>query len=214
MLKKILRPAASAKSEPLPIIVVSGLPRSGTSMMMKMLAEGGLPLVTDSIRSADEDNPNGYFEFEPVKALTDGQHDWLAGADGKAVKVVSALLEHLPAGKHYRILFMERDLKEILASQHKMLERRGELSAADDARMQAQFRGHLGAIKYWLARQPNMEVLYVDYNRMMADPDAYCPRIADFVGLPVDLARMRSVPNQRLYRNRAAEPPGGAPAEP
>lgn len=214
MLKKILRSPASSKPEAQPIIVVSGLPRSGTSMMMKMLAEGGLPLVTDSLRSADEDNPNGYFEFEPVKALTDGQQDWLAGTGGKAVKVVSALLEHLPAEHRYRILFMERDLKEILASQHKMLERRREPSATDDAQMEAQFREHLGAIKYWLARQPNMEVLYVDYNRMMADPDSYCPRIADFVSLPLDMARMRSVPNQRLYRNRAAEPPGAGSAKP
>jgi hypothetical protein len=214
MLKKILRSRDSAKPEAQPIIVVSGLPRSGTSMMMKMLAEGGLPLVTDSIRSANEDNPNGYFEFEPVKALADGHHDWLAGASGKAVKVVSALLEHLPAGQRYRILFMERELKEILASQHKMLERRREPSVTGDSQMEAQFREHVAAIKYWLARQPNMEVLYVDYNRMMADPGAYCPRIADFVRLPLDLARMRSVPNQRLYRNRVAEPPGSGPGEP
>lgn len=214
MLKKILRSRTSSKPETAPIIVVSGLPRSGTSMMMKMLAEGGLPLVTDSIRSADEDNPNGYFEFEPVKALTDGQHDWLAGAGGKVVKIVSALLEHLPAGQHYRILFMERDLKEILASQQKMLARRREPSATGDAQLEAQFREHLAAIKYWLARQPNMEVLYVDYNRMMADPDAYCPRITDFVHLPLDVARMRSVPNQRLYRNRVTEPPASGSGEP
>ncbi len=205
MLKKLLRPSASAKSEAGPIIVVSGLPRSGTSMMMKMLTEGGLPPLTDSIRAPDEDNPNGYFEFEPVKALTDGRQDWLASAPGKAVKVVSALLEHLPAGHHYRILFMEREIGEILLSQHKMLERRHESSATPDAQMEAQFRDHLGAIKYWLARQPNMDVLYVDYNRMMAGPDDYLQRIVDFVGLPLDLAAMRSVPNQSLYRNRAAE---------
>lgn len=183
-------------------------------MMMKMLAEGGLPLVTDSIRAADEDNPNGYFEFEPVKALSGGNEDWLANADGKAVKVVSALLERLPPGRHYRILFMERDLKEILASQQKMLIRRQEQSKAGDAEMAAQFSEHLAAIKYWLARQPNMDVLYVDYNRMLADPEAYCQRITDFVGLGLDSARMRSVPNQRLYRNRAAEmpaPPGSQP---
>jgi hypothetical protein len=214
LFKKLLRPAPQARPEAQPIIVVSGLPRSGTSMLMKMLAEGGLPLVTDAIRSADEDNPNGYFEFEPVKALTDGQHDWLAGVGGKAVKIVSALLEHIPPGRQYRILFLERELKEILASQQKMLERRREPSATGDTQMEAQFREHLAAIKYWLARQPNMEVLYVDYNRMMADPDAYCPRIADFVGVPLDVARMRSVPNQRLYRNRAAEPPGSGPGEP
>ncbi len=187
--------------------MVSGLPRSGTSMLMKMLAEGGLQLVTDSIRTADEDNPNGYFEFEPVKALSDGNQDWLVDAGGKAVKVVSALLERLPADHKYRVLFMERDLKEILASQQKMLSRRQEESRTGDAEMEAQFRTHLSAIKFWLARQPNMEVLYVDYNRMMADPDVYCQRIIDFVAVPLDADRMRSVPSQRLYRNRAAEAP-------
>lgn len=171
-------------------------------MMMKMLAEGGIPVVSDSIRSADEDNPNGYFEFEPVKALAEGRHDWLEGADHKTVKIVSALLEHLPPQHHYKILFMERETKEILASQQKMLVRRSEESKTGDAEMEAQFREHLAAIKYWLARQPNMEVLYVDYNRLMAQPDDYCQAIADFIALPVDVARMRSVPNERLYRNR------------
>jgi hypothetical protein len=203
MLKKILRPGSSPQSKPQSIVVVSGLPRSGTSMMMKMLAEGGLPAVTDSIRAADEDNPNGYFEFEPVKKMAEGQTAWLAQADGKIVKVVSALLEHLPSDRHYKVLFMEREIKEILASQQKMLLRRSEEARTSDAEMQAQFREHLAAAKYWLARQPNMDVLYVDYNRLMANPDAYCQAIADFIALPVDVARMRGVPNERLYRNRS-----------
>ncbi len=198
------RSAPKSKAKPQTVIVVSGLPRSGTSMMMKMLAEGGLPILTDSIRTADEDNPNGYFELEVVKKLSEGQKDWLAGADGKIVKVISALLEHLPPEHHYQVLFMERQIAEILASQQKMLARRNESSNISDAEMEAQFREHLKAIKYWLARQPNMEVMYVDYNRMMADPDAYCQKIADFVGLPLDVEKMRSVPNERLYRNRAS----------
>jgi LPS sulfotransferase NodH len=98
---------------------------------------------------------------------------------------------------------MERDPQEILASQQKMLAHRKEASPTSDAEMQKQFEQHLAAIKYWLARQPNMEVLYVNYNRMMADPDAYCRPIADFLGVPVDVAKMRSVPNADLYRNRA-----------
>ena len=128
MLKKIFKTAPPKKERGKTIIVVSGLPRSGTSMMMKMLAEGGVPAVSDSIRNADEDNPNGYFEFEPVKQLSEGQYEWLADADHKAVKVVSALLEYLPSTHHYKILFMERDIKEILASQRKMLDRRKEES--------------------------------------------------------------------------------------
>lgn len=175
-------------------------------MMMKMLSEGGLEVVTDAIRAADEDNPNGYFEFEPVKQLTAGEAPWLEGAEGKLVKVISALLEYLPASRQYKVVFMEREIQEILASQQKMLQRRNEVSKTPDAELAAQFREHLKAIKYWLARQPNMAVLYVDYNRLMADPDAYCRPVAEFVGIPLDVERMRSVPNERLYRNRAASP--------
>ncbi|MGE5073632.1 MAG: sulfotransferase [Anaerolineae bacterium] len=203
MFKKVFAQRSPARPKPQTVIVVSGLPRSGTSMMMKMLAEGGLEVLTDAIRSADEDNPNGYFELEVVKQLGEGQKDWLANADHKLVKVISALLEHLPPEHHYKVLFMERQIPEILASQRKMLARRNETSAISDEEMEAQFREHLKAIKYWLARQPNMDVMYVDYNKMMADPDAYCPKIAAFLGLPLDVDKMRAVPNEKLYRNRA-----------
>jgi ElaB/YqjD/DUF883 family membrane-anchored ribosome-binding protein len=206
MFKKVSRAAPGGIEKTSAIIVVSGLPRSGTSMMMKMLAEGGLQPVTDALRSADEDNPNGYYEFEPVKQLADGQDAWLNGAGGKLVKVISALLEHLPARHQYKVVFMEREIKEILASQQKMLQRRNEASKTTDEELESRFREHLRAVKYWLARQPNMSVLYVDYNKMMADPDAYCRPVADFLGVALDLARMRSVPNERLYRNRAPGP--------
>ncbi|HET6845933.1 MAG TPA: sulfotransferase [Anaerolineales bacterium] len=204
MFKKLQRAKPGPPTHAGPIIVVSGLPRSGTSMMMKMLIEGGLQVVTDAIRAADEDNPNGYFEFEPVKQLTTGEAAWLSGAEGKLVKVISALLEYLPANRQYKVIFMERDIKEILASQQKMLQRRQEVSKTSDEELAAQFREHLQAIKYWLARQPHMAVMYVDYNRLMADPDAYCRPVAEFVGLPLDVERMRTVPNGQLYRNRAA----------
>jgi hypothetical protein len=205
MLKRVFgsHPSPSKQEKPQTVIVVSGLPRSGTSMMMKMLAEGGLEVLTDSIRTADEDNPNGYFELELVKQLAEGQKQWLANADHRLVKVISALLEHLPPEHHYKVLFMERQIPEILASQRKMLARRNETSTISDAEMEAQFREHLKAIKYWLARQPNMEVLYVDYNRMMANPDELCPKVVEFLGVPLDVEKMRSVPNEKLYRNRA-----------
>jgi len=203
MFKKSPRADSPARTKSRPIIVVSGLPRSGTSMMMKMLSEGGLEVVTDALRTADEDNPNGYFEFEPVKKLVEGQDAWLKDAGGKLVKVISALLEHLPAAYEYKIVFMEREVKEILASQQKMLKRRSEESKTTDEEMEAQFHEHLRATKYWLARQPNMSVLYVDYNKLMADPGAHCRPVADFLALPLDVYRMASVPNERLYRNRA-----------
>ncbi|HEX8993309.1 MAG TPA: sulfotransferase [Anaerolineales bacterium] len=200
--KKVFASRPSRTPRTQTVIVVSGLPRSGTSMMMKMLAEGGLPVLSDSVRRADEDNPNGYFELEAVKQLSEGQKDWLAGADHKIVKVISALLEHLPPEHHYKVLFMERQIPEILASQRKMLARRNETSHVSDEEMEAQFRQHLKVIKYWLARQPNMDVLYVDYNRMMADPDPSLQKVIDFLGLPLDVSKMRAVPNEGLYRNR------------
>ena len=203
MLKKIFGTTSTKNDRDKTVLVVSCLPRSGTSMMMNMLAEGGLQVVSDAIRNADEDNPNGYFEYEPVKQLSEGQNTWLAEADHKVVKVISALLEYLPANHHYKILFMERDIKEILASQRKMLDRRKEEAKVSDTELESQFRKHLADIKYWLARQPNMEILYVDYRQLVTNPDEICPRIAEFIGFPVDQAKMRSIPNERLYRNRA-----------
>lgn len=185
------------------IVVVSGLPRSGTSMMMKMLAAGGLDLVTDELRRADDDNPNGYFEFEPVRKMSDGDTGWLNGAQGRVVKVISALLEHLPDQYKYKIIFMERALEEVLVSQKKMLMHRKEETKVGDEAMQAQFREHLQAVKYWLARQPNLEVLYVDYNKMLAAPKQDCRRVADFINLPVDVEKMIAIPDAGLYRNRA-----------
>ena len=109
-----------------PIVVVSGLPRSGTSMMMKMLEVGGIPPVTDNHRMADDDNPKGYYEFERVKKLDKGDTEWLADAPGKVVKVIAALLTYLPPTYNYKVIFMRRLMPEILASQRQMLVRRGE----------------------------------------------------------------------------------------
>ena len=206
MLKNIFGGKTTQRKDDKKIIVVSGLPRSGTSMMMKMLEEGGIPILTDAIRGADDDNPNGYYEFELVKKLPDGQNQWLADANHKVVKIISALLEHLPVNYRYKIIFMEREPREILASQQKMLANRNEKSEISDAEMQEQFQKHLAAIKYWLARQPNMDVMYVDYNKMISNPENYCQAITDFIAIPVDVSKMLAVPNERLYRNRATKP--------
>lgn len=170
--------------------------------MMKMLEEGGLSVLTDALRSADDDNPNGYLEYELVKQLADGNVKWLADADQKVVKVISQLLEYLPSEHRYKIIFMEREIKEVLASQHKMLDHRNEKSKTSDAELYEQFQQHLKAVKFWLARQPNIDLLYVSYNEIMANPDNYCQAIADFLNLDMDVSKMRSVPNKRLYRNR------------
>jgi hypothetical protein len=193
----------SKKSAEKPVIVVSGLPRSGTSMMMKMLAEGGLQIVTDAVRHADDDNPNGYFELETVKSLPEGNVVWLQNAGGKVIKVIAPLLEHLPSQYLYKVLFMERELKEILASQKKMLANRNESAKLDDAEMELQFRNHLAAVKAWLVRQTHIEVLYVNFNSLIAGPKPLCVKISDFLGIPMNIDRMVSVPTEKLYRNRA-----------
>jgi hypothetical protein len=191
-------------TEKKPIIIVSGLPRSGTSMMMKMLAEGGLPILADEARHADEDNPNGYFELDAVKQLKVGNLKWLKKADGKAVKVISSWLEYLPQEYDYKIIFMERELKEILASQKKMLDHRGEAYKFDDKELEQRFRKHLSTIKPWLVRQPNIEVLSINYNSLILKPESFCERIEDFLSIPLDKAKMSSVPIRKLYRNRVA----------
>jgi hypothetical protein len=204
LLGKFFSEKRAAKSDSERIYIVSGLPRSGTSMMMKILAEGGLSIVTDERRTADDDNPNGYFELETVKQMSMGNVAWLSHAGGKVIKVISALLEYLPANYSYKIIFMEREIAEILASQRKMLARRNETSRVDDAEMEAQFRKHLSVVKPWLARQPHMEMLYISYNALMADPEPSCRRVVEFLNAPLELQRMLNVPSGELYRNRAA----------
>ncbi len=134
-----------------PIVVVSGLPRSGTSMAMKMLDAGGMPLVTDGVRSADISNPNGYYEFEPVKDLERGEAAWLADARGKAVKIVSPLLTYLPESFDYQVIFMRRPLAEIIDSQHAMLDARGSERGSDAARTAELYAAHLAQVERFLA---------------------------------------------------------------
>ncbi|RMD50647.1 MAG: sulfotransferase family protein [Candidatus Thermofonsia bacterium] len=195
----------STKTKPV-VYIVSGLPRSGTSMMMKMLEAGGIPPVTDAIREADPDNPKGYYEFERVKQMDKGDVAWLKEAQGKVVKVISALLKHLPADYQYKVVFMRRNMPEILASQRKMLTRRGEnADAMDDEKMAALFEKHLTQIEAWLAEQPNFETLYVHYSDVLADPKAQVDRVAAFLGGNLNIQAMGEVVDPNLYRNRADE---------
>ncbi len=188
-----------------PIIVVSGLPRSGTSMLMRMLEAGGVPLVVDGIRAADEDNPAGYFELEQVKELEGGgEQSWMAAARGKAVKVISMLLEHLPARFNYRVVFLDRDVSEVLASQRKMLARRGESSTTGDERMAELYATHLRKVRRLLAADRRFTVLEVAYADVIADPRRHAGRIAAFLGRPLDVDRMAAAVDPALYRNRTA----------
>ena len=185
------------------ITIVSGLPRSGTSMMMSALVAGGLQALTDNIRTADEDNPKGYFELEKVKEL-DRDNSWLEDAGGKVVKIISALLKRLPGQYHYKIIFMRRNMDEVLASQKQMLIRRKEpTDKVSDERMAEMFGKHLRAVEAWLEKQPNMDVLYVSYNEVLNNPAANVETINSFLGNTLDAEKMTSAVDRTLHRQQS-----------
>ena len=187
------------------IYVVSGLPRSGTSMMMKMLEAGGLPPVTDNERTADDDNPKGYYEFERVKKMQEGDVSWVKDAPGKVVKVISYLLQHLPAGYEYKVIFMRRAMPEILASQKKMLVNRGEpTDKVSDEELTVLYQKHLDKTFSWMSQQKNITFMEVDYNQMLKDPLPMLPQIRAFVGNHLDADKMAEVVDPDLYRHRKA----------
>ena len=184
------------------IVIVSGLQRSGTSLMMQMLQAGGMPLLIDDHRPADADNPNGYWEYEPVKRLQQ-DNSWMHQAEGKAVKVVSALLQYLPPHHTYKIIFMQRPMQEVLASQTVMLERRGvQGDKADDKTLGTVFAQHLDHTERWLALQKHMTVLPVNYHETIADPEATATRVAQFIALPLAVEAMACTVDPRLHRQR------------
>lgn len=189
--------------DPKTVIVVSGLPRSGTSMMMKMLEAGGLKILTDNQREADANNPKGYYEFERVKQMKDGDLAWLPEAAGKVVKIVTGLITFLPSEYKYKIIFMKRDLHEILSSQKKMLGRLGkEDDNIPDDQMSKVYEEHLKQVKGWLVRQPNIELMYVNYNTMVSDPTESLQKVNEFLGGGMDVKVMAGVVDKELYRER------------
>ena len=186
-----------------PVVVVSGLPRSGTSMAMKMLQAGGMSLVTDEARVADEDNPRGYFEDDRVKDLADMvDKSWLRHARGRVVKVVSSLLQYLPADNFYKVVFMRRHLHEVLASQAKMLDRRGETSDTGDAELLEMYQNHLEKVEFQLRYRDHFETLFVNYTDVLADPERQAARINEFLGGTLDARGMVEAVDPNLYRNR------------
>jgi hypothetical protein len=188
-----------------PIVVVSGLPRSGTSMVMKMLEAGGLPILTDGRRTADEDNPKGYYEVERVKKLAqEADQAWLADARGKGIKVISYLLKSLPPRFNYRVVFIRRDMEEVLASQRKMLARRGEAEETPPERMRALFDDDLWRASWQLKRRPEFETIELHYLNVLARPLEEARRLAAFLGGGLDAEAMAAAVDPQLYRNRAS----------
>jgi hypothetical protein len=184
------------------LTIVSGLPRSGTSMMMQVLCAGGLEPLIDHQRKADDDNPRGYYEFEAVKR-TKQDPSWLMGSHGKVVKMVYRLLYDLPRDYEYRVVFLRRDLKEVLASQNKMLQRLGRNAAAvPEDQMEDLFQRQLAEFDRWIAERRNFAILNVEYKEMVADPRPPCEQINRFLDGRLNLDAMIGAVDPNLYRNR------------
>ncbi len=185
------------------VIVVSGLPRSGTSMMMKMLDAAALSIMSDNERAADEDNPKGYFEYARVKDLKDeADKSWVREARGQVLKVISHLLETLPDENFYRVILVRRDFDEIIASQNKMLERRGEENQVADSTVKEAYIRHLVDIRYMVRRRPNFEMIEVQFMQAMEAPRIFATDVNKFLGGNLDVESMMAVVDLELYRNR------------
>ncbi len=184
------------------ITVVSGLPRSGTSLMMQMLAAGGLPVLTDAVRTPDESNPRGYLEFEPVKRLRTDQ-SWLDQARGHAVKIIHLLLRELPTDGRfqYRVLFLRRPMEEVIESQRAMLARQGKASA-DPAALSKVYQSQLSQVEQWLAEQVCFDTRPIEYHRILDDPLKVAEELNAFLGSGLDTAAMAGAVDRTLYRQR------------
>jgi hypothetical protein len=188
------------------ITIVSGLPRSGTSLMMQMLAAGGIPVLSDGERVADADNPRGYYEWERIKLLPQ-QADCIAEAEDKVVKVISQLLFALSPGHEYRIIFMERPLAEVVASQAEMIRRRGTSGPKlSDAVLLAALQAHLSQVNAWLKNsdRTGLVVCRVPYHEVLASARSVSEKIQNFLGRTLNLDAMAAQIDSSLYRQRSA----------
>ncbi len=185
------------------ITIVSGLPRSGTSVMMRMLNVGGIPALCDEHRTPDADNPNGYYEFESVKSLQN-YSDWIDRAVGHSVKMVYNLLEHLPMDREYRVVFMRRQIDEIIQSQRAMLLRNGIKTEIPDEEIKELFERVLRQFYSWLPSQTHLKLINVSYNELLSRPASTIAQINRHLGYSLDTEAMAQVIDHSLYRNRAA----------
>jgi hypothetical protein len=204
MLESLKRSLFGHKAQGKPIVIVSGLPRSGTSMLMRMLDAGGMPIMTDELREADVDNPNGYFEHERVKDLEkETDKSYVREGRGKVLKVISFLIKDLPDDNDYRVIFMRRDLSEVLASQNKMIDRLGtEDTSAQDEAMKEAYRNDIVRVRLLCKKRPNFELIEAHYKTTVEDPAATAAKVNSFVGGHLDEAAMREAVDASLYRNR------------
>jgi hypothetical protein len=203
-MKGIIQKMFSRGEDENSIVIVSGLPRSGTSLLMKMLEAGGIVPLVDNVREADDDNPRGYYEYEPVKALRSHDASWLANAHGRVVKIIAMLLTYLPDSYHYKVIFVRREMREILASQRKMLINRGEdPDKISDEAMAKIFEKHLLQVDQWILDHPNVKKIDINYNLLIHNPKQEIERIVQFLEKPLDIDKMASVIDPNLYRQRS-----------
>lgn len=182
------------------IAVVSGLPRSGTSLMMQMLSKGGSTILTDENRKPDISNPKGYYEYDPVMSIHK-DNSWLKEAQEKAVKIVGPLLKHLDSEYRYKIIFMKRDLNEIIKSQRVMT---GKDPETLPVRLYNSYVRLLENIENWKERESNVEMIYIDYKEVLDKPEENIEKIIEFLGVNLDKEAMISCIDKKLYRNRVA----------
>lgn len=182
------------------IYIVSGLPRSGTSMTMQMLGAGGMNILTDNLRQHDDNNPKGYLELEKIKSLGK-DNSWLAEAEGKTIKVIAQLLQYLPNLYNYKIIFMQRNMNEVLKSQQKML---GKDSSAFPMGLSEVFKKQLAQSEAWMRAQPNIEVMFVNYADIIENPQEQAENLDAFLGQELDIKAMTEVVDKNLYRNKTS----------
>jgi thioredoxin len=198
-----LTPSRSPEEKSSFITIVSGLPRSGTSLLMRMLNVGGIPALCDEHRTPDADNPNGYYEFESVKSIQN-YSDWIDRAVGHSVKIVYNLLEHLPKDREYRVIFMRRQIDEIIQSQRAMLLRNGIKTEIPDEEIKELFERVLRQFYSWLPSQTHLKLINVSYNELLSRPASTIAQINRHLGYCLDTEAMAQVIDHSLYRNRAA----------
>lgn len=198
--KEAIQTVTSEVLQALSITVVSGLPRSGTSMMMQMLTEGGMEAFSDGKREADNSNPRGYFEHEKVKGLA-SDASWLPDADGRAVKIVAPLLRYLPEGPTYRVIFVERDLDEVLNSQATMLERNGQISADRNVLRRA-YERQLEEARAWIGSNRSASILEVEHLEAVSNPHHVATSVNSFLGGALSESKMAAVIDASLHRER------------
>lgn len=198
----------------LDFVLVSGLPRSGTALMMEMLSAGGWPIMVDRERAPDSDSPEGHYEWEGIKQLRQ-RPEVIREAEGKVLRVVSTLLPLLPNRHRYRVLFMQRPIEQVVDSQFRMIARRKGRSedpantpAEERQAMIKRLRAHAEWSVEHLRVAPNFEMFEVDYPALIAKPDDWVARIAAFAGRPdtpvAILEQMKSAVKPEMFHNRGA----------